>query len=155
MVVTCHTMNPNFIHIVLLEMISSLIIQTAILLSMTTRTTCGNYDQNLHVGLNLNSLTLLSPSACEFESEIDYLYGVHTAPSHFELRNTLRNSWASSEIYPNKTRRVFLIGQSNTTLEKAIIKESKTFGDIFMYNQVDAYRNMTIKVCYFIKRLVL
>ena len=132
-------------------MLSSVIIQSAILLTLTNRLTSLKYEQKLHIGLDVKSLTLVSPPPCDLKSEIDFLYIVHTAPSHLELRNTLRNSWASLKVHPNKTRRVFLIGRSNESLEKAILKESETFGDIFMYNQVDAYRNMTIKVYYFIQ----
>ena len=100
----------------------------------------------LHRNMNLKDLTLISPHPCDTSLEVDFLYIIHTAPDHSELRNALRNGWASSEIQPGKTRRVFLIGRSNATLEESIIKEHELFGDIFMYNKVDAYRNMTIKV---------
>ena len=125
-----------------------LFIQATIVAAVLNESNTNRYDPKLHVNLNLNLLTVVSPVPCDPSSEIDLLYVVHTAPSHFELRNSLRQGWASSDIHPNKTRRIFLIGRSNTTLEKSIVIESQTYHDIFMYDLVDAYRNMTIKVSY-------
>ena len=125
-----------------------LLIKIAVVLTTLNGSNTNSYDPKLHVNLNLKSLTIISPVPCDTNSPIDILYAVHTAPSHFELRNSLRQGWASSDIHPNKTRRIFLIGRSNTALEKSIVIESQTFHDIFMYDLVDAYRNMTIKVSY-------
>ena len=115
---------------------------------MTLANGSGNekYNSKLHVGLSLNDLTIFSPPPSHPDAMIDFLYIIHTAPNHSELRNTLRNSWAAESDNGIKSRRVFLIGRSNTTLEESIKEEQQTFGDIFMYDQVDAYRNMTIKV---------
>ena len=101
----------------------------------------------LHKNLDLKSLTIISPSPCG--PEIEFLYIIHTAPNHFELRHTLRNSWASTDIENDqfqKSRRVFLIGRSNETIEDSNKKEHERYRDIFMYDKTDAYRNMTIKV---------
>ena len=125
----------------------SFIIQilSVVLVPLTVSTQDEN-DSALHRNMNLKDLTIISPIPCTTSLKIDFLYIIHTAPGHSELRNALRNGWASSEIEPGKTRRVFLIGRSNSTYEESIIKEHELFGDIFMYNKVDAYRNMTIKV---------
>ena len=83
------------------------------------------------------------------DSNIEFLYIIHSAPNHIGLRNALRSSWASTTIKNDlfqKVRRVFLIGRSNKTTEELNKKEHKKYGDIFMYDRVDAYRNMTIKV---------
>ena len=69
------------------------------------------------------------------------------APQNFDLRDMLRNTWASN-ISNNKTRRVFLVGRSELSMEQLVLNESKTFDDIFLYNMVDAYHNMTIKVSF-------
>ena len=103
----------------------------------------------LHKNLELKSLTILTPPPCD--PKIEFLYIIHTAPSHFNLRNTLRNTWASTTAKPdqiNKTRRVFVIGKSNDTIEDSNKKEYDLHGDIFMYNMVESYRNMTIKVIF-------
>ena len=101
----------------------------------------------LHKDFSVNSLKILSPDACDPNLAVEFLYMIHTAPTHSALRNTLRNSWAKEISNKKKTRRVFLIGRSNSTIEASIKEEHIMYGDIFMYNKVDAYRNMTIKVC--------
>ena len=116
----------------------------AIILAISNLCTQDEIESELHKNLNLKTLTIITPPSCD--PNIDYLYIVHTAPSHFELRNTLRSSWASSKNTDTQMRRVFLIGRSNDTVEKMILEEHNAFDDIFMYDKVDAYRNMTIKV---------
>jgi hypothetical protein len=131
-----------------LQNLSQFIIQCTLLMTLANGSGHEKYNSKLHKGLNLKTLTILSPPPCHPEAMVDFLYIIHTAPTHSELRNTLRNSWAAESDNGIKTRRVFLIGRSNTTLEESIKEEHQTFGDIFMYDQVDAYRNMTIKVIF-------
>ena len=116
----------------------------AMILALSNICTQDEIESELHKNLNLRTLTIITPPPCD--PNIDFLFIVHTAPSHFELRNTLRSSWASSKNTDTQMRRVFLIGRSNETLEESILEEHKAFDDIFMYDKVDAYRNMTIKV---------
>ena len=116
----------------------------AIILAISNLCTQDEIESELHKNLNLRTLTIITPPPCDLN--IDFLFIVHTAPTHFELRNTLRRSWASSKNTDTQMRRVFLIGRSNETLEESILEEHKAFDDIFMYDKVDAYRNMTIKV---------
>ena len=125
-------------------MFKNLISACAIILALSNLCTQDEIESELHKNLNLRALTIITPPPCD--PNIDFLYIVHTAPIHFELRNTLRSSWASSKNTNTQMRRVFLIGRSNETLEKLIFEEHKAFDDIFMYDKVDAYRNMTIKV---------
>ena len=116
----------------------------AMILALSNICTQDEIESELHKNLDLRTLTIITPPPCD--PNIDFLYIVHTAPSHFELRNTLRSSWASSRNTNTQMRRVFLIGRSNETIEKLILEEHNAFDDIFMYDKVDAYRNMTIKV---------
>ena len=121
-------------------------LQIAIILT-AFKTSSQENSHELHKNLDLKSLTITSPSPCG--PEIEFLYIIHTAPNHFELRHTLRNSWASTDIENDqfqKSRRVFLIGRSNETIEDSNKKEHEMYRDIFMYDKTDAYRNMTIKV---------
>ena len=104
-------------------------------------------EEELHKNLDLKSLTIFSPSPCN--SDIEFLYIIHSAPNHIGLRNALRSSWASTTIKNDlfqKVRRVFLIGRSNETIEELNKKEHNKNEDILLYDRVDAYRNMTIKV---------
>ena len=104
------------------------------------------YDPYLHRGLNLEDVTILSPPSCSQNSNFDMLYMVHTAPDNSEQRSILRMSWTSNRIGFNNTRTIFVIGKSNNSLTSMIKQEYHEFNDIFMYNLVDTYRNMTIKV---------
>ena len=124
----------------------TIFVQIVLLWAVSNGSTVPDKEHSdLHKNLNLKPLTIISPPPCDPELEVEFLYVIHTAPDHSELRNTLRRSWATSNPV-NNNRRVFLIGRSNATLEKTIINEHKSYGDIFMYDKVDAYRNMTIKV---------
>ena len=125
-------------------MFKNLISACAIILALSNLCTQDEIESELHKNLNLRTLTIITPPPCD--PNIDFLFIVHTAPTHFELRNTLRRSWASSKNTDTQMRRVFLIGRSNETVEKLILEEHDAFDDIFMYDKVDAYRNMTIKV---------
>ena len=129
-----------------LRNILKFIIQSSLLLTLVNGSGDDKENSNLHRNLNVKSLTIYSPLPCDPNSGVDFLYIIHTAPNHTELRNTLRNTWAAEIDNGIKTRRVFLIGRSNATLEESIKEEHHKFGDIFMYDKVDAYRNMTIKV---------
>ena len=104
------------------------------------------YNPHLHKGLNLMDVSILSPPSCSQTSNVDMLYMVHTAPDHGEQRSILRMCWTSNRIGFNNTRTIFVIGKSNNALTAMIKREHHQFNDIFMYDLVDTYRNMTIKV---------
>ena len=104
------------------------------------------YNPLLHKGLNLTDVTILSPPSCSQSSNVDMLYIIHSAPDHSIQRSILRISWASNRMGFNNTRTIFFIGSSNNVLTAMIEREYHEFNDIFMYNLVDRYRNMTIKV---------
>lgn len=125
---------------------NKLVIPSIVLLTLLKRSNHARHDLKLDTNLNLKLLTIISPPPCNSNSPVDFLYVVHTAPSHFELRNTLRNSWAHSNKQSGNAKQVFFTGRSNRALEKSIMIESQGFADIFMYDMANAYRNMTIKV---------
>ena len=86
------------------------IIQSVLFTMLANLSSSENFE--LHKGLSVKSLTILSPVACDPNSAFDFLYMIHTAPTQFGLRNTLRSSWAREIDNPKKSRRVFLIGRS-------------------------------------------
>ena len=122
------------------------IISILILLVLCYASKMQEYNPYLHKGLNLGDVTIVSPPSCNQNSNVDILYMIHTAPDHNEQRSILRMSWTSNRIGFNKTRTIFVIGKSNSVLEAMIKQEYHEFNDIFMYDLVDTYRNMTIKV---------
>ena len=95
----------------------------------------------------LESIQILSPGSCDDFSPT-FIYLIHSAPQNVDKRNGLRKTWA----HPNKwfhSKRVFFIGRSpNAKEEDEIREESKIHGDIFFYDMVDSYFNMTIKVLF-------
>ena len=127
----------------------AIVLEIVVILTVLKITHQDDAINSLHKNLELESLTILTPPPCD--PKIEFLYIIHTAPSHFNLRNTLRNTWASTTAKPdqiNKTRRVFVIGKSSDTIEDSNRKEYDLHGDIFMYDMVESYRNMTIKVTF-------
>ena len=122
------------------------IISILLLLVLCYPSKMQQYNPHLHKGLNLMDVSILSPPSCSQTSNVDMLYMVHTAPDHGEQRSILRKSWTSNRIGFNNTRTIFVIGKSNNALTAMIEQEHHEFNDIFMYNRVDTYRNMTIKV---------
>ena len=122
------------------------LISILILLVLCNSSKVQKYNPYLHKGLNLVDVTILSPPSCSQNSNVDMLYMVHTAPDHGEQRSILRMSWTSNRIGFNNTRTIFVIGKSNNALTAMIEQEHHEFNDIFMYDLVDTYRNMTIKV---------
>ena len=69
----------------------------------------------------------------------------------FQLRQAIRQSWASeTKILPATV--VFLLGDPrNSTQQAELEEESKTFGDILQENFVDAYNNLTLKSMFMLK----
>ena len=133
-----------------LQNMQVIVLEIVVILTVLKITHQDDAINALHKNLELKSLTILTPVPCDIK--IEFLYIIHTAPSHFNLRNTLRNTWASTTAKPDqidKTRRVFVIGKSNDTIEDSNKKEYEINGDIFMYDMVDSYRNMTIKVTFY------
>ena len=122
------------------------IISILILLVLCYASKMQEYNPHIHKGLNLGDVTIISPPSCNQNSNVDMLYMVHTAPDHIEQRGILRMSWTSNRIGFNNTRTIFVIGKSNNALTTMIEQEHHEFNDIFMYDLVDTYRNMTIKV---------
>ncbi|XP_055606719.1 beta-1,3-galactosyltransferase 9 [Uranotaenia lowii] len=68
---------------------------------------------------------------------------VHSAPSNWYKRNTIRDTWGQ---FDPRAKLVFLLGAVNsTTLQRRIEEENRQHDDIVQGNFIDAYRNMTYK----------
>ena len=94
-------------------------------------------------------LYMLQPkTGCE-EDVAFLLIIVCSAVHHFDLRQAIRATWASS-IHKNKlsTKLVFMLGAPSGEyqhLEHQVIKESAKFGDVIQEDFVDSYVNLTLK----------
>ena len=93
---------------------------------------------------------LRSPPDCEEGTELIIL--IHSKPDHYELRKTLRSTWATSH---ESLRHVFFVGRSISAAEKdldddedvnaRVLEESDTFHDIALIDMRDSYHNLTFK----------
>ena len=71
---------------------------------------------------------------------------IATAPSNFNLRKAVRETWASrTEVDGERIVTMFLLGKTNLQHQRLVDKESKTFHDVLQENFVDSYRNLTLK----------
>ncbi|XP_044132864.1 beta-1,3-galactosyltransferase 2-like [Bufo gargarizans] len=70
---------------------------------------------------------------------------IPSAPQDLHIRNVLRNTWANESLVNDvHIIRLFLLGRSNSNIEK-VIQESDLFHDIIMQDFMDSYYNLTIK----------
>lgn len=68
---------------------------------------------------------------------------IHSAPSHRELRNSIRETWLSDSP---QIISYFLLGAVNSTeIQQEIEQEDLEYGDIIQGNFIDSYRNLTYK----------
>lgn len=73
---------------------------------------------------------------------------VHSAPSHYKRRLSIRETWAHQKwLKELRFRIIFFLGipSDNVTLQSAIHFESDLYHDIVQENYIDAYRNLTYK----------
>ncbi|XP_053684368.1 lactosylceramide 1,3-N-acetyl-beta-D-glucosaminyltransferase A [Sabethes cyaneus] len=68
---------------------------------------------------------------------------VHSAPTNWYKRNTIRDTWGQ---YDPRAKLIFLIGAVNSSvLQRRLEQENRLYDDIVQGNFIDAYRNMTYK----------
>ena len=73
-----------------------------------------------------------------------------TRVNDFNVRNSIRNSWASKKI--SNTKRFFIVGVSQKEeINNLVQDENKRYDDILQANFLDTYRNLTDKTVMGIK----
>ncbi|GAB1601606.1 beta-1,3-galactosyltransferase 2-like [Argonauta hians] len=98
--------------------------------------------------LTLDSHYLINnPNVCEGLDNLTFIVIVHTAPSHFERRFSIRQTWANKHFYKNLTVRiVFLLGKTlNNETQFKINNENSMYHDLVQGDFLDSYRNLTHK----------
>jgi len=92
---------------------------------------------------------VISPtSVCS--GDVFLLIYVHSAPSHFKQRMSIRETWGNAGNFQDVVIKViFLCGiiptDEGSSLQDALLLEADTYGDIVQENFVDSYRNLTYK----------
>ncbi|KAH9400967.1 hypothetical protein TYRP_002549 [Tyrophagus putrescentiae] len=100
-----------------------------------------------------STAVLKSPSdLCNshFKVPIDLLILVHSATDHFAQRVAIRefSSSSQSRFGGQHWRTVFVLGKTaanNSSIERAISEEHRSFGDLLQGDFLDSYRNLTVK----------
>ncbi len=102
-------------------------------------------DDKVFSILNLHSVGYTLRPADTFCETASLVAVVHSALANVDLRNTIRDTWASVEGW----RTVFVLGATSGNeagrAQEAIAQEHDLHGDIVQGSFVDAYRNMTYK----------
>ena len=89
---------------------------------------------------------LIDNDICDENTKI--LVYVHSAPSYFQKREAMRQTWCNTTLFKDAGLKVaFFVGRSEAvTTDKAIQVESERHRDIIQVDYIDAYRNLTFKV---------
>lgn len=91
---------------------------------------------------------LQNKGLCSSTASVTFVVMVYTAPTHFDRRKLMRETWLNQTILSavGSAKYVFLLGQVNTTsLQSEIEQEFKQYGDIVQGNFMDTYANLTLK----------
>ena len=83
---------------------------------------------------------------------VDILVGIHSNPSHWQLRDIIRRTWSNQTYWPNhRIKTLFFVGipsestQNNITAQELLTLESQLYNDIVQIDFLDTYRNLTLK----------
>lgn len=100
------------------------------------------YEHNFNLILN-PSYTLCNQT--NSENKIDVLIYVHSTPTNLKRRVTIRETWASRNLFPN-TRLVFMLGKTDNQATNDLLDlEMDTYNDLVMGDFLDTYKNLTHK----------
>lgn len=89
-----------------------------------------------------------NPHLCTSVRNLSVLVIVHSAPSHFERRQAMRDTWTNDTLYANlgRARVLFLLGRvKKHELQVKLEQEFIKHGDLLQGDFIDAYRNLTHK----------
>lgn len=101
-----------------------------------------------------------SPAPCVASngSEINVFVAIVSSPANFEKRNATRHAWlmtlndelnvmkSADEPLIKVVGKSFVVGQSvNSTINKNVMSESATNGDIISIDMLDSYYNLSVK----------
>lgn len=94
---------------------------------------------------------------CQLKKGISLFVAVISAPANFAKRKTIRETWFKD--LPSKlnaitggrrvevTRFAFVMGHAGiASVERQVLSENATYGDIFQVDVTDAYYNLTLKL---------
>ena len=88
-----------------------------------------------------------NPNICSDADMVDIIIIVHTAPSHLEKRQNIRQTYANrTKFVPYQIRIAFLLGLTNDKdVTQKLYSEHAAFNDTVMGDFKDDYHNLTLK----------
>ena len=107
-----------------------------------------------HVQQPNRSITyILQPFKEGQVQSIRYFIGIITAVNHFDLRETVRNTWLNyHSLCDGQWTYRFIMGSDkskNETLKQLLLAESKKYKDLYISKFEDNYHNLAIKTLHF------
>ena len=79
----------------------------------------------------------------------DFFFGIISAPTNYEKRSSIRNTWIKHLMLTNRTwsaSYAFFVGRPmNETIQSTLEKESSDHGDLIQVDLTDTYLNLTLK----------
>ncbi|KAH3876599.1 hypothetical protein DPMN_000446 [Dreissena polymorpha] len=90
---------------------------------------------------------VINPATICQGQQLKYVVYIHSAPSNFKKRQTIRQTWGSKALMvKHKMMVVFVMGLVPETVTMQRVKyESNRYGDIVVEDFTDTYRNLTYK----------
>lgn len=93
---------------------------------------------------------MLNSDNCQGLEDLFLVVFVHSAPSHFDKRRAIRETWGNASALQEATAElmvlVFMVGcTDDVQTQEALVRESRLYGDLVMGNFLDSYRNLTYK----------
>lgn len=99
-------------------------------------------DTDYNQLIDLNFTFQMNNFVCNETSPL-VLVMIHTSPSNFAKRKTIRETWGT---YKDKVKYLFVVGDvENSTLKRKLIEENQNYSDFTQGSFKDAYRNLTYK----------
>ena len=98
-----------------------------------------------HIVNSHNFNYILNPGSIVCQDNVYVIVYVHSAPSYYQRRILIRETWATRNLFP-EIRLVFMLGQTaDDKIMQAIKYENDLYKDIVQEDFFDSYRNLTYK----------
>ena len=98
-------------------------------------------------GVHQWKFVMNNPDICSDAETVDMMIIVHTAPSHLDRRQRMRQTFANrTKFLPFQVRIAFLLGLTDDeTVGQHLRSEHKNFSDTILGDFKDDYHNLTLK----------
>ncbi|XP_035658380.1 beta-1,3-galactosyltransferase 1-like [Branchiostoma floridae] len=90
---------------------------------------------------------IINPTGKCADSDLFLVVMVTSRHAHFEARATIRETWGNAtSIMGYKLTTLFVIGRTDdSNLQRKLVEESQTYGDLVQMDSYESYENLTLK----------